>query len=250
MWVKCTDVTDVRLASFFSLHRPISVTTPVPPASSMDKFNAIFDSSKKPAHRENWTDAFSSMNASMQNMARSHGLDQNNSSSSSSPQIINQGSLHQFDGEGNQVDVMNMSDMKVSLEDMNKLPFHPPPPPAPAGKTKDMQATESTESDESSYSTVLTIRASTLPDGRTAYEAHTTPFVPSRDMEAPGATQTETTIDAPGSDSGSTYLERVRHNRTMQAMSTRRRRKSKMKKHKWKKRLRLTRSERQKLDKN
>ena len=67
-------------------------------------------------------------------------------------------------------------------------------------------------------------------------------------MNAPGATENESFIDVPR-NKGNTYMERLRNNRTMHAISTKRRRKSKMKKHKYKKLLRNTRTLRRKLDK-
>lgn len=150
-------------------------------------------------------------------------------------------------------DSMNRPDFQVSFEDTSRqhLPFRPPPPPMPLDESKQAHAAEEAESmdvsskPESSYSTVLTIRESTQPDGRTTYEAHTTPFVRTNDVEAPGAT--DSSVSEPRAPT--TYIERLRHNRAMQAMSTKRRRRLKMKKHKWKKRLRATRSIRQKLDK-
>ena len=102
------------------------------------------------------------------------------------------------------------------------------------------------EQETSTYSTVLTIREQRHADGRKTYEASTGPFGRS-DMEDP---ERGFTIDAPAdSPSGMTYVERVRHNRTMHAISTKRRRKIKMKKHKFKKLMRRTRTLRRKLDK-
>jgi Mitochondrial domain of unknown function (DUF1713). len=111
----------------------------------------------------------------------------------------------------------------------------------------DMNSSEAMESEaqnqheSSTYSTVLTIRETLNSDGRKTYEASTGPFV--RDPEH------GVTIDAPGSTSGMTYVERRRHNQTIHAISTKRRRKAKMKKHKFKKLMKRTRTLRRKLDK-
>lgn len=228
---------DVHVASFFSLHRPISVTTTVPPPSNSEAFDSIFSSKKSPKQAQQ--DVMYTLSSAVESME-----------TAAHEQADQEGSLHQFDSEGNQFDTMNMPDVKVSVEEMARqfLPFHPPPAPVPVDESKDTQGAESAHPNSkgtSSYSTVLTIRESTQPDGRTTYEAHTTPFVRSGEMEAPGATESDM-VDPHGP--GSTYIERLRHSR-MQAMSTKRRRRIKMKKHKWKKRLRLTRSIRQKLDK-
>ncbi|RJE21179.1 hypothetical protein PHISCL_06483 [Aspergillus sclerotialis] len=228
---------DIHVASFFSLHRPISVTTTVPPPSSSETFDAIFSSKKPPkSAQQDVIYTLSSAIDSMETAAQQHGAEE-------------EGPVYHFDGEGSQFDAMNMSDLKVSVENMARQfrPFQPPPAPVPFDESKDVSEVEQVSprsTEGSSYSTVLTIRESTSPDGRTTFNLHTSPFIRTSDMEAPGAIETDMADPRPGS----TYIERLRHNR-MQAMSTRRRRRIKMKKHKWKKRLRATRSIRQKLDK-
>ncbi|KAE8377254.1 hypothetical protein BDV26DRAFT_217044 [Aspergillus bertholletiae] len=230
---------DVHVASFFSIHRPISVSTTVPPPSSPEAFDAIFTAKKPTKHEsDDVILTLSSTVNSMENPAYHLGEQE--------------GSLHHFDMEGNQLDGMNMAELRVSVEELTKRlrPFHPPPPPVPLDEAKDAGAVESENFSlrETSYSTVLTIHESTHADGRKTYEAHTGPFVRTPDMDAPGAGENEAVIDVP-SQPGTTYIERLRNNRTMQAISTKRRRKLKMKKHKYKKLLRKTRTLRRKLDK-
>ena len=216
----------------------------MPPASNLEAFDAIF--SKKPS-KPSPDDVIYTL-ASAAESLENGAVDQDDA-----PHLLGRGgSLTHFDGEGNQLDAMNMADVKISVEEVAKQfrPFRPPPPPVPFVESKHSPQTKSgfagpSSKGTSSYSTVLTIRESTHPDGRTTYEAHTTPFVRT-EVEAPDSADTAVT-DL--SDTPTTYIERLRRNRAMQAMSTRRRRRLKMKKHKWKKRLRLTRSIRQKLDK-
>ncbi|KAJ6131668.1 hypothetical protein N7523_001374 [Penicillium sp. IBT 18751x] len=228
---------DVHVASFFSIHRPISVTTTVPPTSSTEAFDAIF-SSKKFLKNEP-EDVIFTLSSTAQNMeSLANGMSepedqfgQLQRSFASDPN----GDLQMFDG----------AESNMSVEDyVRRLrPFNPPPPPTPM----DMNSSEAMESEAqnqretSTYSTVLTIRETRNSDGRKTYEASTGPFV--RDPEH------GITIDAPGSTSGMTYVERRRHNQTIHAISTKRRRKVKMKKHKFKKLMRRTRTLRRKLDK-
>lgn len=231
---------DVHVASFFSIHRPISVSTTVPPPSSPEAFDAIFTAKKSTKHEaDDVIFTLSSTLNSMENPAYHLGEQE--------------GSLNHFDMEGNQLDGMNMAELKVSVEELTRRlrPFHPPPPPVPFNESKDTGAAEPenfSSRETSSYSTVLTIHESTHADGRKTYEAHTGPFVRTPDMDAPGTGESEAIIDVP-SQPGTTYIERLRNNRTMQAISTKRRRKLKMKKHKYKKLLRKTRTLRRKLDK-
>jgi hypothetical protein len=227
---------DVHVASFFSIHRPISVSTTVPPSSNQEAFDAIFSSKKSAkAEQEDVMLTLSSAVQSMENTAAEH----------------NDLGRH-LEVDVQPYDSMNMSDIKLSVDELAKRlrPFHPPPPPMPFDEAKEIANARQSESSpqENSYSTVLTIHESTDATGRKTYEAHTTPFVRTQDMDAPGATEHEEFIDVP-QKKGSTYIERLRNNRTMHAISTKRRRKAKMKKHKYKKLLRNTRTLRRKLDK-
>ncbi|OJI99982.1 hypothetical protein ASPVEDRAFT_81569 [Aspergillus versicolor CBS 583.65] len=226
---------DVQLASFFSIHRPISVSSTVPPPSSPEAFGSIFT---KQASKNDAGDVMFTLSSAVDSMENAaHHFAEND------------GSLGGYEGEKSQFDALDMSELKVSVEEMTKRlrPFNPPPPPTPytaAAESADQQQSQGT----SSYSTVLTIQESTLSDGSKTYEAHTTPFVQARNMEAPGAGETGAAIDVP-QNSQTTYIERLRNNRTMHAISTRRRRQRKMKNHKFKKLLRRTRTLRRKLDK-
>ncbi|KAI9043719.1 mitochondrial 37S ribosomal protein mS38 [Aspergillus affinis] len=230
---------DVHVASFFSIHRPISVSTTVPPTSSSEAFDALFTAKRSLKHEaDDVMFTLSSTVDSMENAALH--ADQ-------------EGPVSSFEMEGGHPDGMNMADVKISIEELTKSlrPFHPPPPPVPFDEASAATATAESEGHEtSSYSTVLTIHESTHADGRKTYEAHTGPFLRNADeMDAPGATDSDAIIDVPANHSETTYIERVRNNRSMHALSTKRRRRLKMKKHKFKKLLRRTRTLRRKLEK-
>ncbi|CEJ56299.1 hypothetical protein PMG11_02509 [Penicillium brasilianum] len=227
----------VHVASFFSIHRPISVTTTVPPISTPEAFDAIFS---KKLFKNEADDVIFTLSSTVQTMENSAPV------MAESEDQFNQ--LHQsFTTDANgDLRMLDGAEAGMTVQEYTRRlrPFHPPPPPVPM----DMQSSADalTEQETSTYSTVLTIREQRHADGRKTYEASTGPFVRS-DMEDP---EHGFTIDAPtGSTSGMTYIERVRHNRTMHAISTKRRRKIKMKKHKFKKLMRRTRTLRRKLDK-
>ncbi|KAJ6166580.1 hypothetical protein N7470_002027 [Penicillium chermesinum] len=238
----------VHVASFFSIHRPISVTTTVPPTSSSDAFDAIFSSKKSLKNDpEEVVFTLSSAVQTMENSAHAEAEDPFGQLQRSFASDAD-GELRMLDGP----------EARMSVEEYTRRlrPFQPPPAPVPMNmelqavaeaEAESMEAQEM-QNQETTYSTVLTIRESRSADGRRTYEAHTGPFV--RDeMEAP-ALNGEISIDAPaGSTSGMTYGERRQHNHTIQAISTKRRRKVKMKKHKFKKLMRRTRTLRRKLDK-
>ncbi|KAJ5601690.1 hypothetical protein N7510_011224 [Penicillium lagena] len=241
---------DVHVASFFSIHRPISVTSTVPPASSAEAFDAIF-SSKRSLKNEP-EDVIFTLSSTVQSM-------ENTAHSLSEPEDqlgqLNRSFASDQDGE---LRMMDGPEAKMSVEEFTRRlrPFNPPPPPVPI--TANPSAAEADPSvdhvdqETSTYSTVLTIRESRHADGRKTYEAHTGPFVFNDDVHAPTGMQDEVaaSIDAPsGFGSGTTYIERLRYNRSMHTLSTKRRRRVKMKKHKFKKLMRRTRTLRRKLDK-
>ncbi|KAL4818013.1 hypothetical protein BDW67DRAFT_158354 [Aspergillus spinulosporus] len=223
---------DVQLASFFSIHRPISVSTTVPPPSTPEAFDSIFTKQPSKNSSDDVIFTISSAVNSMEHAA--HHFAEND------------GIMNAFEMESNQLDGLDMTELKMSVEEMTKRlrPFNPPPPPTPYVASAEAEQRQET----SSYSAVLTIQESTLSDGSKTYEAHTTPFVQARAMEAPSAEGIDAVIDVP-QDSQTTYIERLRNPGTMQALSTRRRRIRKMKNHKFKKLLRRTRTLRRKLDK-
>lgn len=150
--------------------------------------------------------------------------------------------------------MLDGAEPKMSVEEYTRRlrPFHPPPPPVPMDMNANAELVEAYEGENkeefSTYSTVLTIRESRDADGRKTYEASTGPFVRG-DMEAPAGEHEGLKIDAPSDTTDMTYVERLRHNGSMHAISTKRRRKVKMKKHKFKKLMRRTRTLRRKLDK-
>lgn len=270
---------DVHIASFFSIHRPISVTNTVPLPSSAQAFNAIF--SPKQSSRSEPGDVIDTLSAAVDSMesATHGGVGEQHEDVLSN--ILNgnaTGLSTSFGGPDTDatahVGGLNMGDLRVSLEDYARRlrPFQPPPAPTPLNESEQQHHQQTSGSEDagadahvasspskqtSSYSTVLTIRESTHADGRKTYEAHTGPFVPTDQMEAPAAYNNGTdgsVVDiSPTSNSSSnrdlTYRERTLNNRTMHAISTKRRRKLKMKKHKFKKLMRRTRTLRRKLDK-
>ncbi|CAG8032647.1 unnamed protein product [Penicillium olsonii] len=230
---------DVHVASFFSIHRPISVTTTVPPTSSTDAFEAIF-SSKRPLKNEP-EDVIFTLSSAVQNME--HGQQAMSES---------EDQFRTFSEQDGELRMLDGAEAKMSVEDYTRRlrPFQPPPPPVPMDASAiEAESTDAQIDNEyQTYSTVLTIREARGLDGRKTYEAHTGPFVRSEEMEAPGMHE-EISIEAPADSTGATYMERLRNNRTMHALSTKRRRQAKMKKHKFKKLMKRTRTLRRKLDK-
>lgn len=221
------------------------MTTTVPPTSSTDAFEAIF-SSKRPLKNEP-EDVIFTLSSAVQSMETgSQGMSES------------EDQFRSFSEQDGELRMLDGPDSKMSVEEFTRRlrPFQPPPPPV-AMNTSAAEIAETAETIDAqvdneyqTYSTVLTIREARHADGRKTYEAHTGPFVRSGEMEDPSDMRDEISIEAPSdSAAGMTYMERLRNNRTMHAISTMRRRKAKMKKHKFKKLMKRTRTLRRKLDK-
>ncbi|KAK2853341.1 hypothetical protein FQN49_005164 [Arthroderma sp. PD_2] len=275
---------DIHVASFFSIHRPMSITTSVPPNNDSKAFSSIFSSKKQSAARQKdviYT-LSSAVNAIEQNLP---GQQQSSSEDLDLRNAITQASSTNAESDVTHLDGVPTQELRASIQEFAKRlrPFNPPPAPTPmdsafesangmetaAEKSSTMEAASESEPIEKTFSTVLTIRESRNTNGTKSYEAFASPFVRVDDMEAPSA-QGESSIyqeqeanDRTISDEKQNFLQRMvirrlqweqsqdqRHREQMYTISVRRQRKLKMKKHKHRKLLKRTRTLRRKLDKN
>ncbi|OJD13896.1 hypothetical protein ACJ73_09146 [Blastomyces percursus] len=268
---------DIHVASFFSTHRPISVTTSVPSNSNPDAFDAIFSSKKPSKPRPNdviysLSSAVNSIEGVLPNAQSSQSVGNNNLRNA-----ISQGSAKTVEPDHlSNADDLSIEDLRISIQDFAKKlrPFNPPPPPVPIenfgeqNSAIEAEAAEAAESElhegvrEQSYSTVLTITESTHGDGRKSYEAHSSPLVRIDNKDAPSSStyEGEKVIQDQGGSFSISEPEMEHHRqqhrvprsmgrRVYYAISVKRQRKLKMKKHKHKKLMRRTRMLRRKLDK-
>ncbi|EEP79712.1 predicted protein [Uncinocarpus reesii 1704] len=258
---------DIHVASFFSIHRPMSVTTTVPPASTSELFNSIFSSKKQSKARQN--DVIYTIASAVNVIENAIPKGPHSTEANDLRAAVTQASTSNAEPDVTHLDGVPMQDLRISVQEFAKRlrPFNPPPPPVPmdeAEQAKAMEAEAEAAETEQSYSTVLTIRESSHADGSRSYEAFTTPFVRVEEMEAPSGVETETMGEQHIPESArlpSRFLDRMRIRQlrwetfmerrrpTMHAISVKRQRKLKMKKHKHKKLMRKTRTLRRKLDK-
>lgn len=267
---------DIYVASFFSTHRPISITTSVPPSSTEASFSSIF-SSKKQSAASKQSDVIYTLSSAVNAMEKGLPKNNNNEAPMSSAEDIDlraavtQASATNAESDVTHLDGVPVQDLRSSIQDFakNLRPFNPPPPPVPMDSAFEAQdqASRAVESEQStpkdqSYSTVLTIRESNHADGTKTYKAYTTPFVRVEDLEAPAASQEQDGASRSISEPPTRFLHRMgirqlrwedfrdrRRAERMQAISVKRQRKLKMKKHKYRKLMRKTRHLRRKLDK-
>lgn len=260
---------DVALSSFFSVHRPISITTTIPVASSESSFGAIFEP-RKQSNASKYGDVIYTLGNAVKSL---EGGAQSSEETELREEIMrqsaaNDGAVH-LDGPA--------PARQVSLNDLlsQMRPFNAPPPPVPFDQAQenaasetaaaetgeaDAQQTQLQKPQKKVWKATLTVTETTDATGRKTFSATTSPVI-----RMP--TRSEGAMEDPAYDEGITirqpFLERMEireqewlkfirdrarnENGTMHAISVKRQRKLKMKKHKYKKLMKRTRNLRRKL---
>lgn len=273
----CTS--DIAISDFFSLHRPISVTSSVPTAANASSFEGIFRSASEPVNSSEVistiSTAISTLEASPQQPQDSRSYDNTTDNefraAIASISTSNGGAVNHLDD--------NHNDKSPSLELFGQLlsaryrPFVPPPVPAPSNINDPNNNTSSESSLSSStsssfatirrktYSTFLTILEATHSNGFKTYKAYTSPIM-TEDLSSSSSPSTANikhgSISSP---TPTAFLERMwlrqqrwdeyrssREDRMWEAISVKRQRRLKMKKHKYKKLMRRTRHVRRRME--
>ncbi|KAK8162469.1 hypothetical protein BKA80DRAFT_272841 [Phyllosticta citrichinensis] len=257
---------DVALSSFFSVHRPMSVTTLIPTTASESSFNAIFES-RKPSNASKYGHTISTLGNVVKSL---EGASQESEETELRAEILQNSA--ESDGVVHHLDGQRQFSLNEALAQMR--PFNPPPPPAPQTRTQDASkgAAATAEADAASPTTrqksekkvwkaTITVTESTDENGQKTFTASTSPAI--RVPTNNGASIEEPEVDE-AVHIRQPFLERmeIREHQwleflreraehagrpTMHAISVKRQRKLKMKKHKYKKLMKKTRNLRRKL---
>ena len=257
---------DIQVASFFSHHRPISVTRSFPPSFSESQFSSIFESkspSKTPIGDVIYT--VSSAIEGLENAA----FEQQPISPSPKRSFPSNETTH-LDGEPQHI-ILDTTELSKNFR-----PFVTPPAPVAFDDSKSASLRRSKAIKERSFSTTLTITEQAHPNGQKIYQAHISPMredLTSPNVHAPPSSTAPSqhniqyeeveVMDITPPSGRQPFLERMRNRRRTwedglsgpkrqiwRAISVKRQRKLKMKKHKYKKLMRKTRNLRRRLDKN
>ena len=259
---------DVSLSSFYSQHRPISVTTSTPPETSYIAFKKLFQKRSK----SKTADTIDTLSHTVQSyedgvkVLEANGVRLEIRESAVDPH-------RQADRA-----TLQQEFRPVTLEEYvaRFRPYTPPPPPLPlqpterrakrksASKGRETEVTRTENSPrQTSYKTTILVTESVHANGQKTYTASTSPLeevpnpTPGRSLKS--MTKDQVQIQQP-------FLERMkirqqrlhefRRERSggrpgkMLLISVKRQRKLKMKKHKYKKLMKRTRTLRRKLDRN
>lgn len=262
---------DVHMSNFFSLHRPMSVTTPIPLESSSAVFSSIFD--PKPTLKHKATDVVYTISSAVDTLENAASSTQTQNSQQMTQEevdlraAVTQASPSNADPSPHHLDLPAKT-FHQHLQELAKnfQPYRKPPPPVPMDSSLPEEALHQTSQQaeaqsesvitQKTFTTTLTIHENTYGSGRRSYKTHTTPIV-----EGPGSStgDEEKEVYLPPAPRGQPFLGRMRERQLQymdrlgdgeiwQAISVKRQRKLKMKKHKYKKLMKRTKNLRRRLD--
>jgi hypothetical protein len=253
---RANESADLSLTTFFSLHRPISVTHSLPKSISEDTFASIF-TPKSTAQKR--SEVMSTLSKTVQELEDPMTKLSFGTQEDVNTDNVTKVELRHADGSESSVYV------QINAMNGNYSPFRPPPPPNTNAETSITNANDSAAVKEAPqhrvYKAVFTLEETTDQDGQIKVFAHTPqlieePAKPRRFLERMALRQLQ--YDTRSAD-GEQAVIVDEHGDTVDvgmdqigymAISVRRQRKLKMKKHKYKKLMRRTRVLRRKLDRN
>jgi len=240
---------EVKISSFFSLHRPISITTAFPSMSSTASFDAIFQP-RAPTSRKTLLDNIGTLSGGIKRIEVA--LRAHEQKSTNEEVVQSEADTQHFDGspEASQA----MMDRIVS----RWTPYRPPPVPMPldqAVESGPISAILAAAVKQRAWSTAVIVTESTDSEGKRTYSATQAPMI---EISVPAEEKSQ---DLDEVEMPQRFLERMRQRQntntryrgttkrpTMLLISVKRQRKLKMKKHKYKKLMKRTRLLRRKLD--
>lgn len=250
----------LALSSFFSLHRPISVTHSLPRIVTDDAFAAIFTQRAKAARH---SEVMSTISRTVQGLEQPMASLSVESDANTTPET--EAGIHKLDmmpGDGAEAAVS----VQINSMSGNFLPFRPPPLPQPHSATSTSEAAGkagpdaalAAEADQQMqtrvYRAVFTIEESTDAHGDVKILAHSPELIeePQQQHGAEAAAEPRTFLERMALrqmryEDSRDQQQHVRGS-TMLAISVKRQRKLKMKKKKYKKLQKRLRHEKRKHD--
>ena len=276
---------DIHVASFFSQHRPMSVSHVIPPATTAQAFSSLFDP-PKPASKPKAADVIYTLSSAVNALEQASAQQQGQTPEEVDLRTaVTQASSSNSEGSMQHLDLPAKS-LHINLQELAKRfrPFVPPPPPVPLGAMQEAARASAREFRERSapnqttWTSTLTVYESTHANGEKTFKTYATPVVRSVgnsllpppnthevelvQEEDPGEDPGRNARHMPASPRGQPFLGRMRERQiryedrldektdrgTVQMISVKRQRKLKMKKHKYKKLMKRTKNLRRRLD--
>ena len=251
------------------MHRPMSITAPVPSESTAAAFSSIFE--PKSSQKAKSADVIYTLSSAVDRFeSAASGAHKQNGQQMTLEEIdLRQAVTQASASNAEQPTHLDLpaKTLHLHLQDLAKefRPFNVPPVPVPFDPSQQISqdAPEQTEAEsaakeqhtpmQKSYTTTLTIHEITQPNGQKTYKTHTTPII-----EDPSQSDEEFRYFPPAPrhqpflgrmrERQLQYLDRLADREVWQAISVKRQRKLKMKKHKYKKLMKRTKNLRRRLD--
>ncbi|KAL8670323.1 MAG: hypothetical protein Q9168_005123 [Polycauliona sp. 1 TL-2023] len=158
---------NIQVASFFSHHRPISITRSFPSPSSNSQFSSIFESRSPP--KSPIGDVISTVSSAIESLENAV-FEQQPSSSGSQSLTPNYSETIHLDAAPQQIP-LDISELSKSFR-----PFVPPPAPVAFDDIKPAPTKRNKGVKERSFSTTLTIIEQAHPNGQRVYQAQISPM--------------------------------------------------------------------------
>ncbi|KAK4546919.1 hypothetical protein LTR36_001651 [Oleoguttula mirabilis] len=204
---------DVTLSSFFSLHRPLSVTTTIPPPTTSEAFNNLFATQPQ---RDPWENGNSAERRPEDVIYTLHNTIESLDHGANSAQDDGVRWEVLQESQSNNHDAIKHLDSAPMMKSLDELvaqfkPFSAPPPPQPfpdeqkagAGEKKRAAAKQTRSSaqrpQQKSYQTTITFTDITAADGTRMVRPHVSPLVRIADPLAEDALEIHATQGPGGS---------------------------------------------------
>jgi len=263
---------DLAVSSFFSLHRPLSLSTTIPPVTTPDVFENIFEARKEvdPWHNGNSAegrpeDVVYALGSLFDNLDTSahDAQDENVRWEVIAESPSNHDGIKHLDGPPRQKSLDEL------IAEFKPFKAPPPPQPFPTDAKAQTQVQEKkkavSKARQKSYETKITFTEYTSPNGQTAFFASSSPIVQIENPEEVASVQEPVSEDAQSRfpfrqrmfEREQASLLRIKEKMQdqkstqrlkMMLISVKRQRKLKMKKHKYKKLMKRTRNLRRRQD--
>ncbi|KAK3209653.1 hypothetical protein GRF29_44g228828 [Pseudopithomyces chartarum] len=163
---------EVKISSFFSLHRPISLDHPIPPVATKSSFESIF-TPRSPFASKTTVENIQTLSSGIESLEAALAVHEKQGSAEEATQTEG----HHPDGT-----LQAARDQLMS----RFIPFQPPPPPVPFGQATESQpasaimeniATAPAQIKKRAWSTAVVVTESTDASGNRTYSATTAPMV-------------------------------------------------------------------------
>jgi hypothetical protein len=250
---------EIAASAFFSLYRPISVTSSFPKAISEEAFAAIFTPRTKA--NAQLSDAISTLSSTV-NKLESAAQQERWNAETDELRVAITAESQQAEGETRHLDqspAESLIPFPQHILSGDYRPFNPPPPPQPVGDDQILSEEPISGTQRRTYRAYLTVTERTNAAGEVTYMAHSSPLIAdieepehdsSADIREPTSMPTNfrERMNSRQDRYGEFLHRRGEEDAAVWAISVKRQRKLKMKKHKYKKLMRRTRNLRRRLD--